>query len=101
MAAVKRIVLFRFKTGTTDETIGQILDGLSGLKDKIPGIKDFFSGVYSSPDGLNQEYTHAFVMTFADEASRDAFGPHKAHQKLVEELVGPNLEGVLAFDFLV
>ena len=101
MAAVKRIVLFKFKTGTTDETIGQILDGLGGLKDKIPGVKDFCSGAYSSPDGLNQGYTHGFVLTFADEASRNAFGPHEAHQRLVEELVGPNLEGVLAFDFLV
>ena len=100
MAAVKRIVLFKFKNGTTDETIGQILNGLADLKDKISGVNDFCSGSYSSPDGLNQEYTHALIMTFADEASRDAFGPHEAHQKLVEELVVPNLEGILAFDFL-
>jgi len=100
MAAVKRIVLFKFKAETTDETIGQILAGLAGLKNKISGINDFCSGAYSSPDGLNQGYTHGFVLTFADEASRDAFGPHEAHQKLIEELVGPNIDSVLAFDFL-
>jgi hypothetical protein len=101
MAAIKRIVLFKFKDATTDETIKKIFDGLAGLKKKIDGIEDFCSGAYSSTDGLNQGYTHAFIMTFKDEKSRDAFGPNEEHQKLVEELIGPNLDGVLAFDFLV
>lgn len=101
MAAVKRIVLFKFKTGTSDEVISGIFMGLSDLKDKIVGIRDFFHGSYSSSDGLNHGYTHAFTMTFADEASRDTFGKHEAHQKLVQEMIGPNLDAVLAFDFLV
>lgn len=101
MASLKRIVLFKFKTGTSDETVNKIFNGLSALKYKVPGVNDFCWGAYSSPDGLNQDYTHAFVMTFKDEASRDGFGPHPEHQSVVEELVVPNVNGVLAFDFFV
>ena len=97
---IKRVVLFKFKSGTGDKTISEIFDGLSQLQDKIRGIKDFCGGAYSSSDGLNQGYSHGFVMTFADEAARDAFGSHEAHQDLVNGLIGPNIDGVLAFDFL-
>lgn len=100
MSNIKRIVLFRFKAGTPDKTINKIFGDLKGLKDKIPGINDFAYGPYSSSDGLNQGYTHAFIMTFKDAASRDGFGPHPEHQRVVSTL-GPHLETVLAFDFFV
>ena len=99
MAAIKRIVLFKFKDGTTENKIGEIFAGLGALKEKVPGVKDFCSGSYASSDNLNQGYTHGFILTFNDEAARDGFGGHPEHQKVVETLVGPNLDGVLAFDF--
>ena len=100
MARVKRIVLFKFKDETSTETVGEIFDGLKGLQDVIPGIEDYVDGAYSSTDGMNKDFTHAFIMTFSDEAARDGFGPHEAHQSLVNNLVGPNVADVLAFDFL-
>lgn len=99
MAAIKRIVLFKFKDGTTEKKIAEIFAGIGALKEKVPGVKDYCSGSYASSDNLNQGYTHAFIMTFNDEAARDAFGPHPEHQKVVETLVGPNLDGILVFDF--
>ena len=99
MSAMKRIVLFKFKEGTHGETIKEIFAGIEGLRDKVPGINDLCWGAYSSSDDLNQGYTHALIITFRDEASRDGFGPHPEHQEVVEKLVGPNLDGVLAFDF--
>jgi hypothetical protein len=100
MPAVKRIVLFKFKDATTSQKIDQIFEALGGLKDEIPGVLDFTCGAYSSSDGLNQGFTHAFIATYQDEAARDGFGPHPAHQKALT-VVGPEIDKVLAFDFLV
>ena len=99
MAAVKRIVLFTFKDGISDDTIKGIFADIAGLQDKIPGVMDFCWGPYSSSDNLNQGYTHAFILTFQNEAARDGFGPHPEHQKVCDGL-GDHVAGVLAFDFL-
>lgn len=98
MAQVKRIVLFKFKSDTSETKIQEIFSELGGLKAKIPGIVDFTSGEYASSDGLNQGYTHAFIMTFENTAARDGFGPHAEHQRVVG-ILGPTLDSVLAFDF--
>ena len=73
------------------------------MQDKIPGLLDFSGGPYSSPEGFNKGFTHGFVTTFADEASRDAYLPHPEHEK-VKAIVFPALDGgmdgVAAFDWL-
>ena len=98
MSTIKRIVLFKFKGGTTEEKIGEIFENLGGLKAQIDGVLDYSAGPYSSPDGLNQGYSHGFVLTFRDEVARDGFGPHPEHQRVVG-ILGPHVEGVLAFDY--
>lgn len=104
MPQVKHLALLRFKPGTPPATIDQIYRSLANLCQTVPGLLDFCGGPYSSPEGLNQGFTHGFVMTFADEKSRDAYLPHPDHVA-VAELAIPHLEGglagVAAFDFLV
>ena len=50
------------------------------------------------PEGLNDGYTHGFIMTFDSAASRDAYLPHPVHED-VKERVLPHLARVLVFDF--
>ena len=103
MPQIKHAVLMKFKAGTPESTIQGIMSALAGLKSKIPGLLDFSSGPYSSSEGLNQGFTHGFIMTFADAASRDGYLPHPEHDK-VKALIVPHLEGglagVIAFDWL-
>ena len=67
-------------------------------------VVDITSGPYESPEGLNQGFTHAFVVTFAEEGFRDAYLEHPDHeivkQMIVKQLAG-NLANVIAFDFKV
>ena len=100
MPAVKHVVLFKFKPGTTDEQIQSSFDALKGVKELLPGIEEFISGPYSSPEGLNQGYTHGFIMTFTDTASRDAYLTHPEHER-VKSQIFPLLDSVIAFDFEV
>ena len=100
MAEVKHVVLLKFKSGTTAQQIGGFYSSLAGLKKDIAGLKDFVGGPYSSPEGLNQGYTHGFVMTFADAASRDVYLPHPAHEAVKGQIV-PHVDAIVAFDFEV
>jgi hypothetical protein len=100
MAKVKHIGLVKFKEGTSDEQIKTIFDSILDITETIPGIEDYVSGPNSSPEGLNQGYTHALVMTFSDPAARDAYLPHPEHER-VKTLLMPVVESLLIFDFEV
>jgi Stress responsive A/B Barrel Domain len=95
---IRHVVLFQWKAGTSEAKIAECFRELAALKGKIPGLQQFEGGPYSSPEGLNQGYTHGFIMTFADAASRNAYLPHPEHER-VKAIVGPNLQTVVAFDF--
>lgn len=102
MPQIKHAVIMKFKRSTSPQKIREIFTALIGLRRVVPGLLDFSGGPYSSSEGLNQGFTHGFVMTFADAASRDGYIPHPEHEK-VKKLIVPELEGgiagVVAFDW--
>jgi len=95
---VKHIVLVRFKSDANPAKIDELFEKLHELQRLIPGIRDVSSGPNASPEGLNQGYTHAFVLTFDDAAARDAYLPHPSHQAVVA-LIVPLLESVAVVDY--
>ena len=101
--AVKHLVVFEFKPTATAADIAHIMQGLRDLVGQVPGLIDFqggaYSGSYPGADGLNKRYTHGFVMTFRDAASRAGYLPHPAHARFKDELLLPHLQDVIAFDF--
>jgi hypothetical protein len=101
MAQVKHVVILRFKAQTTQEQIAGIFEAIDDLQEKIPGIVDICSGVYDSPEGLNKAFTHAFIVTFADPASRDVYLEHPDHEVVKQMLLAAlsGLDDVIAFDF--
>ncbi|MGF1578087.1 MAG: Dabb family protein [Gemmataceae bacterium] len=98
MAKVNHMVLIQFKDGTSEQTIAKCFQALAGLQQIIPGIEHFSGGHYSSPEGLNKGFTHAFVMTFHTPEARNTYLPHPEHEK-VKEFVLPYVEDVIAFDY--
>lgn len=92
MPRVKHVVLMRFKPDTPPSTVADLLAALHDLRHKVPGLLDVSSGPNSSPEGLAKGFTHGFVMTFADEASRDGYLPHPDHEA-VKARVLPWLDG--------
>ena len=97
---ITHIVLFKFKTTCTEENIQACFTQLAELTQALPIIRSFRWGKYSSDEGLNQGFTHAFIMTFDDRASRDEYLVHPEHVK-VAEFIQQHIEfpsGVIAFD---
>jgi len=95
---VRHVVLFKFKDGTPPEKVKEIEQKFAALKGQLDVIKDFEWGINSSPEKINDGFTHCFFVTFADEAGRDAYLPSKPHKDFVAVL-GPHLEKALVVDY--
>ena len=77
-----------------------IRKALERLQKSIPGILDYCDGINSSPEGLEQGFTHGFIMTFKDAAARDAYLPHPEHERVKAGIL-PHVESAIIFDFEV
>jgi hypothetical protein len=96
--AVRHIVVFKYKPGTSAEQIKQVTDAFRGLRKTIPGIIGFEDGVNNSPEGKNLGFTHIYMVTFEDAKARDAYLPHPEHKKFGQLLAQL---GVVADVFVV
>ena len=72
----------------------QIFAALQSLQTQIPGIIEVRCGRDCSPEGLQRGHTHGFTVDFTDAAARDAYLPHKAHQKVGAMIVAACEGGV-------
>jgi hypothetical protein len=97
-SVLRHVVLFGFKSTSSQSDIDIIVDAFKALPSKISEIKDFEWGTNSSPEGLNQGLTHAFVVTFHSDADRDIYLPHPAHKEFVD-ILGPHLDKVTVLDY--
>jgi hypothetical protein len=98
MPQIQHMVLLKFKPEVTPEKIKDLFEQLAQLQQLIPGITYFSGGEYSSNEGLNQGYTHGFLMTFESVEARDAYLPHPEHERVKSALL-EWIDSVLAFDF--
>jgi hypothetical protein len=71
---------------------------MKGMVGQIPGLLDMEHGPYESAEGLNDGFTHGFVMSFDTAANRDIYLPHPEHER-VKDIVVPRLARVMVFDF--
>ena len=97
---VKHIVVFKFKSKVTPAQIEEVTVAFKNLKNKIPGILSFENGVNNSPEKLNKGFTHVYLLTFKDAASRDTYLPHPDHKKFGDLLAKLDaVEDVFVVDF--
>lgn len=99
---ITHVVLLKIRRDVPQTQIAAVLEALAGLRMKIPGLLSFSGGAYTSPEGMHKGYTHGFVMTFKDEASRDAYLPHPDHEvvkSMVLKVLDGGPDGVVAFDY--
>jgi len=98
MSPVKHFGVFEFLPEITSAQIDECFSEMNGMVGKIPGLLDFKYGPYQSDEGLNDGYTHGFIMTFASASARDAYLPHPEHER-VRQIVAPRLQRLVVFDF--
>ncbi len=94
----RHVVLFKFKPGATAEQVKEIEKAFAELPSKIDSIKGYEWGPSESVEGLNDGFTHCFLVTFKDKAGLEAYLPHEAHKAFGAKLK-PLLEKALVFDY--
>jgi quinol monooxygenase YgiN len=97
-APLRHVVHFKFKPQADQTQVQKVVDEFAALRGKIPGIEALEYGTNVSPEGLDQGYTHCWILTFKNAADRDAYLVHPDHKTFVD-LVKPLLEGALVVDF--
>jgi hypothetical protein len=95
---LRHVVCFKFKADATEEQIQHVADEFALLPSRIDTIVDFEWGINNSPEDHAKGFTHCFVVTFRDEAGREEYLPHPAHNDFVA-IVGPVVEDVFVIDY--
>ncbi len=95
---LRHAVFFQFKDTSTDEQVQEVVDAFRALPSKIDAITDFCWGVNNSPEGLDDGFTHCFLLTFADAEGRSVYLPHAEH-KAFGDVLRPHMERVFVIDY--
>lgn len=95
---LRHVVLFSFKGTSNVDDIKKVEDAFRALPSKIKEIKGFEWGKNNSPEGLDQGFTHCFLVSFSSEKDREVYLPHPSHKAFVDVLK-PHLDKVLVIDY--
>ena len=95
---LRHVVMYKFKDTATPEQVEQVVAAFSGLPKKIDTVIGFERGTNVSQEGKSEGFTHVFVVTFKDEAGRDVYLKHPAHDAYVQ-VVKDKREKVVVFDY--
>jgi quinol monooxygenase YgiN len=98
-APYRHVVFFKFKDSATAEQVAGIEQAFIELSRKVDTVKGFEWGTNVSPEGLNDGFTHCFLVTFKDRAGLEVYLPHPAHEAFVGELK-PLLDRVCVVDYV-
>ena len=95
---LKHIVLYKFKDELMPGQVDEVVAAFAALPKKIDTVIGFEHGTNVSGEGKSEGLTHSFVVTFTDEAGRETYLKHRAHQEYVN-LVKDRREKVIVFDY--
>jgi heme-degrading monooxygenase HmoA len=95
---LRHVVMYKFKDSTTPAQVQEVIEAFAGLPKKVDTIIGFEHGTNVSLEGKSDGFTHVFVVTFKDEAGRETYLKHPAHDAYVL-VVKDKREKVVVFDY--
>ena len=95
---LRHVVMYKFKDNLPQGQLQEVIDAFAGLPKKVDTIIGFEHGTNVSPEGKSEGFTHVFVVTFKNEADRDAYLVHPAHDAYVKVVQGRR-DKVIVFDY--
>lgn len=95
---IRHILFFSLKNEATDYAIEKLKNTFLEIPCLIDGVISVEWGINNSPENKNDGYCYCVLMTFRDEAARNAYLPHPAHIKL-KNIFTPLLHKILVLDY--
>ncbi|MBB5351718.1 hypothetical protein HNR46_001957 [Haloferula luteola] len=96
---LRHLVFFKFNDAATPEKIAIVEKAFAELPSKIDTVTGFEWGTNVSQEQKDKGFTHAFQLSFKDQAGLDAYLPHPAHKAFVTKLDGI-IDDVFVFDYI-
>lgn len=97
---IRHILFIAFTDSALPEQIQAVRSAFLQISDRVEGITSVEWGVNDSPEEKNAGYTHCVLMTFADEAARQRYLPHSAHDDL-KAIFRPILQDIIVLDYIL
>ena len=97
---LRHVVLFKFKDSASAAGIKTVEDAFLLLPSKISLIKGFEWGMNSSPEKLNEGFTHCYTVTFVSNKDRDAYLVNASHKAFVK-ILQPFVDKALVVDYWI
>ncbi len=97
---LRHIVLYQFKPEISAAQVQEVIDTFAALPKKIDTIIGFEHGLNVSQEGKSDGLTHAFQVTFRNEADLKTYLEHPAHLDYVKVVKDRRLK-VVVFDYWV
>jgi hypothetical protein len=94
---VIHVVLVRWKPEVGRAQLDELTESAIALAHTIPGVLAVHCGPSTSPEGLEDGFEWALVVSFESSSARDDYLPHPAHQP-VAQLISRLAERVVVFD---
>jgi hypothetical protein len=94
---VMHIVLVRWKAEVSRADLAELTELAVAFPETIPGALAVHCGPSTSPEGLEDGFEWALVVSFESSSARDNYLPHPAHQP-VAQLISRLAERVVVFD---
>lgn len=95
---IRHILFIRFTNSALPEQILAIRSAFLQIPDRIEGVTSVEWGTNDSPEKKNAGFTYCVLMTFADEAARQRYLPHSAHEAL-KVIFRPILRDIIVLDY--
>lgn len=93
---IVHIALYRWKNGTTEERVNNILMRIKQLKEKCDGIIDILCGKNYHKE--SKGFTHGIVVLAKNQQALDGYRFHPDHLIIAKDVEGMEEDG-LGFDF--
>lgn len=95
---IRHILLVKFKAEAEQSKIDNVRELFESMPTRVEGVQSVEWGLNDSPEGLDQGFTHAVMMTFTDEQARQNYLPHPEHEALKAVFV-PMVDDIVVFDY--
>ncbi|GAB3518036.1 Dabb family protein [Photobacterium alginatilyticum] len=95
---IRHILLIELNPEASPEQVDAVRLAFEQIPGQIEGVTEVEWGVNDSPEGKNQAFTHCVLMTFEDEAARQAYLPHPKHEAL-KVIFRPIIKNLIVFDY--
>jgi len=95
---IRHILFITFTDDASPDEINAVRLAFSRIPQLVEGVTRVEWGINDSLEGKNAGFTHCVLMTFSDEAARQRYMPHPAHEAL-KTIFRPVLQDIVVLDF--